>query len=130
MKTLALVMVLGISAMACSAQVKVQTAQAPVAEPAPAPPPPEEPNPQPNQQLTFPDQIDFEFDEARIKQTPRTLAALEQLADIMKKNPQITKLRIEGHTDNVGRAKHNEKLSKARADAVAKWLSLHDVDSS
>jgi outer membrane protein OmpA-like peptidoglycan-associated protein len=126
MKKLALVMVLGMSAMACRAQVKVQTAQAPVAEPAPEPPPPEEPKP--NQQLTLPDQIEFEFDEARIKQTPKTLAALEELAEIMKKNPQITKLRVEGHTDNVGRVKHNQKLSKARAEAVAKWLAQHDVD--
>ncbi|MBX3189851.1 MAG: OmpA family protein [Labilithrix sp.] len=131
MKKLALVMVLGFSAMACRAQVKIQTtAQAPVAEPAPPPPPAPAPAPEPNQQITLPDQIEFEFDEARIKQTPKTLAALEQLADVMKQNPQITKLRVEGHTDNVGRAKHNDKLSKARAEAVAKWLAQHDVDPS
>jgi len=130
MKKLALVMVLGISAMACRAQVRVETQARtqPIAEPAPEPPPPPAPEPQQGEQLTLPEQIEFEFDEARIKQTPRTLAALEQLADIMKNNPKITKLRIEGHTDNTGKKKHNDKLSKARADAVAKWLEQHSVD--
>ena len=124
MKKLAIVFVLGVSAMACKAQVRVQTAKAPepVAEPAPAPEPAKV-----GEQLTLPDQIEFEFNEARIKQTPKTLASLEQLADTMKKNPKITRLRVEGHTDNVGKDKHNEKLSKARADAVAKWLAQHEV---
>lgn len=127
MKKLALVFVLGVSAMACKAQVRVQTAKAP--EPAPA----AEPAPEPvkvGEQLTLPEQIEFEFNEARIKQTPKTLASLEQLADTMKKNPKITKLRVEGHTDNVGKEKLNLKLSKARADAVAKWLAQHEVAES
>jgi OmpA-OmpF porin, OOP family len=128
MKKLALVLVLGVSAMACRAQVKVQTASAPpppapVAEPAPAP----APEPKAGEQLTLPEQIEFETNEARIKQTPKTLATLESLADTMKKHPNITKLRVEGHTDNVGKPKANDKLSKARAEAVAKWLSQHDV---
>jgi outer membrane protein OmpA-like peptidoglycan-associated protein len=47
----------------------------------------------------------------------------------MKKHPEVTKLRIEGHTDNSGRKKTNDRLSKARADAVAKWLTEHEVDA-
>jgi len=128
MKKLALVLVLVMSAMACKAQVRVQTAKAP--EPAPAAEPAPEPVAKVGEQLTLPDQIEFEFNEARIKQTPKTLASLEQLADTMKKNPKITKLRVEGHTDNVGKDKLNLKLSKARADAVAKWLAEHEVASS
>lgn len=84
--------------------------------------------PQQGEQISLPDQIEFETDEARIKQTPKTLETLQKLADVMKKNPRITKLRIEGHTDDVGTKKHNEKLSKARAEAVAKWLGQHDVE--
>jgi len=134
MKKLALVIMLGLSTMACRAQVKIAAVEAP------APPPPApEPTPEPpaplapvavGEQLTLPDQIEFETDAARIKQTPKTLASLEQLADLMKKNPQITKLRIEGHTDNRGKAKRNEKLSKARAEAVMSWLSEHDIASN
>jgi outer membrane protein OmpA-like peptidoglycan-associated protein len=118
--------------MACRAQVRIQhTAEVPkdppkVEEPAPVALAPEEPKV--GDALELPEQIEFEFDEARIKQTPRTLDALQRLTVIMTSNPKITKLRIEGHTDNVGRARHNDKLSKARAKAVAKWLSDHGVD--
>lgn len=134
MKKLALVIMLGLSTMACRAQVKIAAVEAP-APPPPAPEPTPEPPPAPmvpvvGEQLTLPDQIEFETDEARIKQTPKTLASLEQLAELMKKNPQITKLRIEGHTDNRGKAKRNEKLSKARAEAVMTWLSQHEIASS
>jgi outer membrane protein OmpA-like peptidoglycan-associated protein len=131
-KTLALVLVLGLSTMGCRAQVKVQAATpapAPAAEPklvaTPAPP-----EPKAGEQLSLPEQIEFETNEARIKQTPKTLATLESLAETMKKHPNITKLRIEGHTDNVGKEKANAKLSKARAEAVAKWLAQHDIAES
>lgn len=130
MKKLALALVLGLSVFACKAQVRVQ---AKVAEKPVDPPKQEEPAPSPMEPkqgdaIALPDQIEFELDEARIKQTPKTFETLEKLADVMKKNPKITKLRIEGHTDDIGRAKHNDKLSKARADAVAKWLVQHDVE--
>lgn len=128
MKKLALVLVLGLSAIACSKPHKVEA-------PAPAPPPAEpapEPAPPPKvaDTLTLPDQIEFETNEARIKQTPKTMASLEQLASQLKKHPEITKLRIEGHTDNVGKERLNEKLSKARAQAVATWLSQHEIEAS
>lgn len=131
MKKLALGLVLALSVVGCRAQVRVQAKAAPP----PEPPKVEEPAPEPEEpkageQIALPEQIEFEFDEARIKQTPETLAALESLAEVMKKHPRITKLRIEGHTDNRGSHKHNDRLSKARADAVAKWLEQHDVDAS
>lgn len=130
-KKLALVLVLGFSALACHAQVKVEAAAPPpppVVQPVPPPPPLEAPKV--GEQLSLPEQIEFETGEARIKQTPKTLATLESLAQTMKDNPNITKLRVEGHTDNVGRPKANDKLSKARAAAVAKWLTQHDVAES
>jgi outer membrane protein OmpA-like peptidoglycan-associated protein len=132
MKKLAFAVVLGMSMMACRAQVRVQAAAAPepVAAPAPAPPPPAPEPPKVGEQLTLPEQIEFEVAESRILQTPKTLATLEQLAETMKTHPNITKLRIEGHTDNAGKAKRNEKLSKARAEAVAQWLAQHDVAAS
>jgi OmpA-OmpF porin, OOP family len=131
MKRIALCLALALAVVGCKASVKVQakTAEAPKEEPKPEPPPPPKEEPKQGEQITLPDQIEFEFDSARIKQTPKTLETLQKLADIMKKNPSITKLRIEGHTDNVGSKKHNDKLSKQRADAVAKWLAQHEVEN-
>jgi OOP family OmpA-OmpF porin len=37
-------------------------------------------------------------------------------------------MRIEGHTDNRGVRASNQKLSEARAFAVAKWLVSHGID--
>jgi OmpA-OmpF porin, OOP family len=127
-------MVVGVLALVlggCRAQVRVATA------PPPEPPPPEpvkvaEPTPEEpkaGEQIALPDQIEFELNKARIRQTPKTVKTLEALADVMKNHPNVTKLRIEGHTDSVGSEKHNEKLSKARADAVAKWLAQHEIDA-
>jgi OOP family OmpA-OmpF porin len=132
MKKLAFLFVLGGSMLACHAQVHVQaqTAPEPVVEPAPAPPPPAPEQPKVGEQLSLPEQIEFELAESRIKQTPKTLATLEKLAETMKTHPNITKLRVEGHTDNAGKAKANDKLSKARAEAVAQWLAQHDVAAS
>ena len=37
-------------------------------------------------------------------------------------------MRVEGHTDNVGNADYNKKLSGRRAESVMKWLTGHGVD--
>jgi outer membrane protein OmpA-like peptidoglycan-associated protein len=41
--------------------------------------------------------------------------------------PEITKIRIEGHAHNVGKAAMNKKLSQARADSVKAWLVKHGI---
>ncbi|MFP5040103.1 OmpA family protein [Parasediminibacterium sp. JCM 36343] len=46
---------------------------------------------------------------------------LDEVAAIMKKYP-ATKLSIEGHTDNVGSAVINKKLSQKRADAIKTYF--------
>jgi OOP family OmpA-OmpF porin len=40
----------------------------------------------------------------------------------LEETPRVTKLRIEGHTDNVGSAPANEALSGERALAIKKFL--------
>jgi outer membrane protein OmpA-like peptidoglycan-associated protein len=130
-KTVALGLILAISLMACKARVQVQ-AKTPAPEPPkqeqPKPEPPKQEEPKQGEQIVLPEVIEFELNDSRIRETDKTLSALNKLADVMKAHPNITKLRIEGHTDASGKAKRNDKLSKARADAVAKWLADHGVD--
>jgi len=55
-------------------------------------------------------------------------ALLEEIADILNKNPKIKKIEIQGHTDNTGDPEHNMQLSQSRADSVKAWLESHGVD--
>lgn len=53
--------------------------------------------------------------------TAESSPALDKVADIAKKYPNL-KLRVEGHTDNVGAADYNQTLSQQRADSVKDYL--------
>ena len=52
---------------------------------------------------------------------------LNQVAAVLKANPDIKMMRVEGHTDRHGTAKHNMWLSKWRAKAVARYLTIRGV---
>jgi len=43
---------------------------------------------------------------------------LDEVAGVLKDHPEITKLEVQGHTDNRGSASLNRKLSQQRADSV------------
>jgi OOP family OmpA-OmpF porin len=64
-------------------------------------------------------EMEFDTDKADIKLVFRD--EIGKLAEYMKKYPDTTAT-IEGHTDNVGGAVHNMKLSQRRADAVLNYL--------
>lgn len=65
------------------------------------------------------DNLLFETGKAVIKNS--SFVSLDKLAEVMKNNPQA-KLKIEGHTDNVGDDDANQKLSDDRARAVKDYL--------
>ncbi len=55
---------------------------------------------------------------------------LNDVQAIVMSNPQVKRVRVEGHTDARGGAKFNMNLSKKRAQSVVGWLVSHGVDSS
>jgi len=94
------------------------------------PPPPPEPEPPKAvapvrvlvtaKAIEINDVIQFEYNKADIK--PESFGLLDEIADVILKNPQIKELSIEGHTDGDGSPKSNRKLSDNRAKSVKTYL--------
>lgn len=61
---------------------------------------------------------------------PNSFEILEQVADILLRNPDIRLLEVQGHTDDRGGREMNQKLSEKRALSVRLWLVDHGVDES
>jgi outer membrane protein OmpA-like peptidoglycan-associated protein/tetratricopeptide (TPR) repeat protein len=51
---------------------------------------------------------------------------LDKLVQLLKENPTV-RIQVEGHTDNVGKATDNLKLSQNRAAAVVKYLVTNGI---
>jgi len=66
------------------------------------------------------DTIYFDTGKAKIK--PESIPVVKAVQGILAANPEITKVSIEGHTDDRGSARANRKLSQARAESVRNWL--------
>ena len=62
------------------------------------------------------------FDTGKSEVKPESTPTLKQIAAALKEHPEL-KVEIQGHTDNVGKADGNLKLSQARADAVKAALT-------
>lgn len=111
---------------------------APTAAPAPTPTTTATAAPAPEKKYTvdkdgrvnIPGNIVFEKDSARIQESdPGTQEVLKQLKLFCDENPRVTKVRIEGHTDNDGEDAYNMKLSGERALAVKQWLIAAGVSA-
>jgi OOP family OmpA-OmpF porin len=72
-------------------------------------------------------QVHFQTGSATI--LPDSFPMLQEIVNLLKANPTIKKMRIEGHTDNRGGADMNLDLSKRRAASVRVWLSEHGIDA-
>src|SRR5262245_43438162 len=93
--------------------------------PPPPPPPKEEPKPPARVELRdnkidFKEKIQFEVNKSVIK--PESFSLLHDIAEVIKKNPQVKKISIEGHASAEGEAKANKKLSDDRAKSVMDYL--------
>jgi outer membrane protein OmpA-like peptidoglycan-associated protein len=69
--------------------------------------------------------IAFEIDKAEL--LPESQKELNRLADLMHDHPFMA-IEISGHTDDTGSATYNQRLSEARAQAVAAFLMHKDVE--
>ncbi|MCK6551860.1 OmpA family protein [Myxococcota bacterium] len=72
--------------------------------------------------------VHFVTGEARL--APDAAAVLDSVVDVLVRNKQVKKVRIEGHTDNVGTDDANLALSKARAESVVAYLAEQGIDRS
>lgn len=73
--------------------------------------------------------IYFEFDSAT--PTPEARALLEQVgAALQSSDLEAFQFLVEGHTDDVGPDDYNERLSIARAQAVASYLEAQGVSEA
>ena len=69
------------------------------------------------------------FDTGKATMKPDSAPIVEQIAAMMKSAPAL-KIAVEGHTDNVGDAKKNKKLSEDRANAVAQAIAGKGIDKA
>lgn len=79
--------------------------------------------------ITLPGNIVFDTGAATLKSGAGNEEILEQLRAYLEENPKVTLMRIEGHTDNVGKPPDNLKLSGERALTIKKYLVDKKIDA-
>jgi len=70
------------------------------------------------------------FGTGTAKIAPESIALIDAVAETMKGHPEITRLDIQGHTDNKGSAEAGLRLTQQRADAVKTALVARGVSES
>jgi len=71
--------------------------------------------------------FNFEFNSTELDDHAREY--LDDLAQALQDNPEL-KIKLTGHTDNIGSEKFNLKLSEYRAQTLKDYLLEHGVESS
>ncbi len=90
----------------------------------PAPPPAATPTPPRvevrENKIAINEKIQFAYDKADI--LPVSFDLLNEIVAVIKKNPHIKRIQIEGHASADGEVNHNRQLSDARARSVQAYL--------
>ena len=71
------------------------------------------------------EQVQFDTGKANIKGVSDQL--LDEVAEVLTEHPEITKIEVQGHTDNRGAPAFNRTLSQGRANAVTNALHKRGV---
>jgi outer membrane protein OmpA-like peptidoglycan-associated protein len=77
--------------------------------------------------VTVRNEVLFDFNSAGLRQASRD--SLREMANVFDKYPSTT-ISVQGHTDSIGSAAYNQRLSERRAEAVANYLENLGVRSS
>lgn len=72
--------------------------------------------------------IYFDTDKATIK--PISFPVLDDVVDVMQKNPQVGLVEVQGHCDSRGGDEYNMKLSQARSESVLQYLVSKGIEAS
>lgn len=73
-------------------------------------------------------EVQFEFDRANLR--PVAFPILNEVVRLLRVNPDIELVSIEGHTDDMGTEEHNDQLSEARAKSVLDYLVQRGIAAS
>lgn len=73
-------------------------------------------------EIKISEQIHFETDRAEIDRKDKSESVLYAVAEVLGDHPDIKRVEVQGHTDDVGGDAHNMDLSWRRARAVRDWL--------
>jgi len=79
------------------------------------------------EKVTIESKVNFGFDSAEID--PSSHSLLDQVALTIKANPQLRRVRVEGHTDDRGSEAYNRQLSQDRAESVVRYLVQRGVSA-
>jgi outer membrane protein OmpA-like peptidoglycan-associated protein len=72
------------------------------------------------ERLSLRDAIHFDTGKDTIKR--ESYRVLDEVAALLEAHPEMRRVRVEGHTDNVGGAAYNKDLSERRAASVVRYL--------
>lgn len=72
------------------------------------------------------EKVQFETAKAVIR--PESFELLDEVAGVIRRNPQAGRVEVQGHTDSQGSDSYNQGLSQRRADAVRAYLVKQGVD--
>ena len=70
--------------------------------------------------------VNFDFNKATLR--PESYPILDNAASILLTHKDVN-VEVQGHTDQIGSDKYNDKLSLERANAVKKYLIAKGVDA-
>ena len=135
MKPSTLVLAITIALGACATQETPKPAPAPapapapVARPAPAPElkPVAKPEPKKPAVMNLSSTELFEFNKATLTDEAKKKLDSEVVAKL-KDTTDVRYINVNGHTDRLGSAQYNQRLSEKRADAVRAYLISRGVD--